>query len=142
MRKRGWEILVDVAIEYVSSHHSIELALADEILKWEKLVRLPRGSHVGEAIVRVGVAAAMTWEVLHGASHIERVMRVDKPFGIVSHHGSVGREAAMQFADYRAIGVDVDVDVGRKIHVDARLRQFLSYGECVMASGVGIVDFA
>jgi len=121
---------VDGGVEDVGSHNHPHLSrgivwmhacAVYQCLVWYELVVLPGVADVGEAQVGVAARAAVSGEVLEASCDSLPLLFVDPYCGALRHATCVVAETAFQLADDGAGGVDVDVDAGCEVEVDAHV---------------------
>ncbi len=114
---------IELAVHDVAGHHHIDLAGDDQSAERLELGSGPCLRHVGDPEIGVGRRAADPREVLERRPHAGRPMRVDLDRRLRLDDVRVGRERPIERADRGAVRVDVEIDHGREVQVEAVRRE-------------------
>jgi len=135
----GGQVVAKGAVDNMGHHDHVDVALADEVAVGLEFGLLPSVGDIDKTRMGVAGGTAMAGEVFEAADDVLFVEFVEPDGGTAGDGGGVGGEAAPEFADDGAGGIDVDIDAGRKIEVDAGLGECAGHdGGCVGHAVVAI----
>ena len=117
------EVGVDRAIEDVGGHYRIASARSNQLGVGLEFDAGPGMGHIDEVHVRVVGCRTVPWKVLERAGHTTGAVALDKSPRVAHDLGRIGREAAPDAADDRAVVVEVEIDDRRQIEVKAQVQQ-------------------
>ena len=110
-------VRVQVGVEDMRCEDRVGLARIEGTERLELLLG-PDVGHVDDPEVRIGAGAALTGEVLRGATDRDAVHALDERRRVGDDDVRIGREGPIQRGDDRVVGVDRQVDHGRKVERD------------------------
>ena len=111
----------------MADHHPIEQAVMSELPVGLKLDLPPGLRDIGERLVAICVARAMAGEVLDHGDDASFAMGEDEGARQRRDGIGIGAEAPLAPADHRIVGVEIEVDHGAEIEVEAGLCQLVGH---------------
>ena len=142
LRQRSRQILVELTVEDMRRHYHVHLVGLHHLAERFKFLSFPGVGHVGQTVVGIGSGTAVSGEMLHGTKHSMCMVRINKPSGIVGHHLSIQRETAVEFADNRAILVDIHIEQRSEINIQSHFSHFAGNTFTIHIGSVAIIHFA
>src|SRR5262249_4613315 len=120
--------------------YRVEQAFFGELTVGLKLDLAPSVGDVGESLVAVGAARAVAWEVLGHGDDACVAMRQDKSAGKLGDGVGVGAAAPLPLPDHRVGRMEIEIDHGSEIEIEAGLSEVLGHAGIKAHGGVRIAE--